>query len=70
MSEFIPGLELNRRFYNEIVKPILKKNYPNLSYSVARIGFGSDVLGFDTERSTDHDWGPRLELFLEKKEYE
>jgi len=69
MSEFIPGLELNRLYYNEIVKPILKKNYPNLPYSVARIGFGSDVLGFDTERSTDHDWGPRLELFLEKKDY-
>jgi hypothetical protein len=22
------------------------------------------VLGFDTPRSADHEWGPRLELFL------
>ena len=28
------------------------------------MGTGSDVLGFDTERSTDHYWGPRLTLFV------
>ena len=26
---------------------------------------GSDVLGFDTARSTDHGWGPRMQLFVE-----
>jgi len=35
-----------------------------LRYAAARLGPGSEVLGFDTERSVDHDWGPRLELFL------
>jgi hypothetical protein len=24
----------------------------------------SEVLGFDSERSTDHNWGPRLQVFL------
>ena len=28
------------------------------------MGYGSDVLGFDTPMSTDHNWGPRLQLFL------
>jgi hypothetical protein len=28
------------------------------------LGWGSEVLGFDTERSTDHGWGPRLQLFV------
>jgi len=28
------------------------------------------VLGFDSERSTDHDWGPRLLVFLEDEEAE
>ncbi|HUU78221.1 MAG TPA: DUF4037 domain-containing protein [candidate division Zixibacteria bacterium] len=69
MPSFIPGLELNRQFYFSHVKPILEKHYPKLKYSVARIGFGSDVLGFDTERSTDHDWGPRLELFLSENDF-
>ncbi|MET0425800.1 MAG: DUF4037 domain-containing protein, partial [Actinoplanes sp.] len=34
-------------------------------HAAARLGPGSDVLGFDTPRSTDHDWGPRLELFVD-----
>ena len=37
---------------------------PGLRYSAALLGPGSEVLGFDTERSTDHDWGPRLQVFL------
>ncbi|MFC7641341.1 DUF4037 domain-containing protein [Streptosporangium lutulentum] len=32
-------------------------------HSAALIGAGSEVLAFDTERSTDHDWGPRVVLF-------
>ncbi len=69
MPSFIPGLELNRQFFSSVVKPILDTNYPELKYSAARIGFGSDVLGFDTKRSTDHDWGFRIELFLEDDDY-
>src|SRR5439155_22688732 len=37
---------------------------PGLGYGTALIGPGSEVLGFDTERSTDHDFGPRVLLFL------
>ncbi|MHA1156775.1 MAG: DUF4037 domain-containing protein [Candidatus Heimdallarchaeota archaeon] len=69
MPTFIPGLELNRQFFSSVIKPILDRNYPELKYSAARIGYGSDVLGFDTERSTDHDWGFRIELFLDDNDY-
>jgi hypothetical protein len=61
---FIPGLALNAHFYEEAVAPILADAYPHLPYSAALIGYGSDVLGYDTSRSTDHEWGPRLWLFL------
>ena len=30
------------------------------------MGSGSDVLGYDTARSTDHGWGPRMHLFVEE----
>lgn len=60
MPEFRPGVELARLFYLEAVRPLLGDR-PHIA---ARIGPGSDVLGFDTERSTDHDWGPRLDLFM------
>ncbi|MFD6417651.1 DUF4037 domain-containing protein [Streptomyces sp. NPDC060194] len=61
---FLPGLELSRVLYEDAVRPILDDAFPHLSYAAARVGPGSEVLGFDTARSADHDWGPRLELFL------
>ena len=64
MSQFIPGLTLCEAYYDEIVHPILDKYYPGLVYSAGLVGFGSDVLGFDTPTSVDHLWGPRLYLFL------
>jgi hypothetical protein len=61
MPDFRPGVDLARLFYRDAVRPLLGDR-PHIA---ARVGPGSDVLGFDTERSTDHDWGPRLELFLD-----
>ena len=56
---FVPGIELSRRFYAEVVRPLL-----DVEHSAALVGTGSEVLGYDTERSTDHDWGPRLQVFV------
>ncbi len=69
MPGFISGLELSRLFYQEAVKPLLDESFPDLRYSAALIGFGSEVLGFDTEMSTDHDWGARLMIFLEEDDF-
>ncbi len=67
---FIKGLELSELFYKEAVKPILAKRFPELIYSAALLGLGSEVLGFDTPQSMDHDWGPRLMLFLAEADHE
>jgi len=64
MTNFIPGLQLIEAIYHEAVAPIMAREFPRLVHSAARIGTGSDVLGFDTVRSTDHEWGPRVLLFL------
>lgn len=61
---FIPGLELNRGYYGEVVAPLVAEGFPRVRHSAALIGYGSDVLGFDTPISMDHNWGPRLQLFL------
>ena len=68
--DFIPGLDLSEIFYNEAVKPVLEEHFPDLLYSAARLGSGSDVLRYDTAQSMDHDWGPKLQLFLAESEYE
>lgn len=61
---FIPGLDLAQGFFEDLVHPMLDTHMPDLSYSAGVLGGGSDVLGFDTEMSADHDWGPRVMLFL------
>jgi hypothetical protein len=63
-AAFLPGLALSRRFYAERVRPVLDESFPGLPYSASLIGWGSEVLGFDSPRSADHNFGPRLQIFL------
>jgi Domain of unknown function (DUF4037) len=59
------GLDLARRFYDGAIAPIVTCALgPGADVAAALIGPGSEVLGFDNERSRDHDWGPRCQLFL------
>jgi hypothetical protein len=62
-GEFLSGIALSRSLH-AVVAPLLAERFPSLPYASALVGPGSEVLGFDTSRSTDHDWGPRLTLFL------
>jgi hypothetical protein len=59
--EFVPALELNAGFYRDVVEPLVRP----WRHSAALVGDGSELLGFDTERSTDHGWGPRLQVFVD-----
>ena len=68
MPEFIPGRELSRSFFTDVVKPILDDRFPSLRYAAALLGTGSEVLGYDTEMSADHEWGPRVDLFVREDE--
>jgi hypothetical protein len=67
---FIPGIELNEGFYIDIVKPLLDREFPELKYTASLIGYGSDVLGYDNRTSMDHNWGPRLQIFLSENDFE
>jgi Domain of unknown function (DUF4037) len=58
----VPGLRLAGDFYGEVVRPLLDEACPGLAYAAALLGWGSEVLGFDSPRSTDHNWGPRLQI--------
>lgn len=55
------GLELARALYVEVVAPVLAT-----PHTACLIGEGSEVLGYDTQRSTDHEWGPRMQIFVER----
>jgi hypothetical protein len=68
-KRFIPGIELNRHFYQQVIKPLLEENYPKLKYAAGILGEGSDVLGFDNPQSIDHNWGPHMRIFLDEKDF-
>ena len=65
---YTPGLQLAREFYAAVVRPLLGEQFPQLPYAAALVGPGSEVVGFDTQRSVDHDWGPRLQVFLTSRD--
>ena len=64
VPSFLPGIELARAYYEEVVAALIGE----VAHAAGRLGWGSDVLGYDTERSTDHGWGPHLHVFVEEDE--
>lgn len=68
MKRFISGLELSEKAYEKVIRPLLEEHYPHLVYSAARLGKGSEILGFDDQISMDHDWGVKLQLFLKPED--
>lgn len=60
MTAFEPAVRLCRGFYFEVLAGVI-----GVPHAAGLLGPGSDVLGYDTERSTDHDWGPRALIFVD-----
>jgi hypothetical protein len=60
------GIELSRRFYEDLVRPWLARAAPGLPHAAALLGYGSELLGFDDAMSQDHNWGPRVHLFVDE----
>lgn len=60
------GSELSHGLFVNHLLPFLRDRFPEYlnSISAAAVGEGSDVLGFDDSISQDHNFGPRIALFL------
>lgn len=61
---FVCGLDLSEAFARECVLPTVRRELPESHIALARLGKGSEVLGFDTPLSRDHDWGPASRVLL------
>ncbi|MFH2045820.1 MAG: DUF4037 domain-containing protein [Pseudomonadota bacterium] len=60
------GLELCRRYYDQIYRPAIEKVFGDriLKMAFGLVGEGSECYGFDDEISQDHDFGPRVMIWL------
>jgi len=65
------GLELSRRYYEEICRPAVENFFPLHIEKMAfgLVGDGSECYGFDDEISRDHDFGPRVMIWLTSGDY-
>src|SRR4051794_36414210 len=68
--------QVSRRFFQEIVLPVLEREFPDETARSAfgLFGYGSEAYGMDDEISRDHHWGLRIdalipeELFRDRRE--
>lgn len=66
MTGFRQAADVADGFHAEVIAPLVG----DVDYAAGLLGWGSDVLGYDTARSTDHGWGPRLVVLVDADEVE
>jgi hypothetical protein len=66
--KFIPSLELSRMLFEGEINRVMATEFPELKYAAATLGMCSEVLGMDDEVSMDHEWGPRINIFLQEED--
>ena len=60
------GMELSRKYFELIGKPVLRRNFGDeLKYlACGLVGEGSECFGYDDRYSRDHDFGPSFCIFV------
>ncbi len=64
------AMKLSREFFEEVAKPRLFSDFPEIAPHIAAglVGNGSECFGYDDELSTDHDWGIDFFIWLKDED--
>jgi hypothetical protein len=59
-------VDVSRDFFFDVLKPVLEREFPLETSQTAFgvFGYGSEVLQFDDEYSSDHHWGLRINALM------
>ena len=65
-------IDISRRFFEDVVRPILEEHFPAETAQTAFgvFGYGSEALGMDDEYSRDHHWGVRIDALMPAQIFE
>jgi len=66
------GLDVCRRYYEEVLSPEFGDKIPELKgrYAAGLSGMGSECFGMDDVVSRDHDWGPAVCIWVSDSEWD
>lgn len=66
------GLALSRKYFADLIYPSIQENFQNLRGRLAYglVGEGSECYGLDDDLSKDHDFYPRLMIWMEEDDYQ
>lgn len=63
------GLLLSEKYYNEVLKDYIKKEFKDLKIAVGLMGYGSECYGYDDNISRDHDFQVMPVILLSNEDY-
>lgn len=66
------GMTLCKNFWLSTIRPMIAERYPAYVNRIAAglVGYGSECFGFDDAISRDHDFSPRVCLWLTDEDYQ
>ena len=65
------GMQLSRDYFDKLCFPALNKVFPEQvnRMAIGLVGEGSECYGFDDQISQDHDFAPRVMVWLNQEDY-